>query len=155
MRYSFFTIPALSPAVATAELNALLASRRIAAIEKHFVADGQNSFWAISVSFLESAELAPSGGGKNKVDYKELLSEKDFSLYVKLRDLRKKLADQDAIPAYAIFTNEQMSEMVRLKLASMTSLATIPGIGKARVEKYGTQFLALLTASEDQLSNPL
>jgi superfamily II DNA helicase RecQ len=150
MRYAFFSIPALSSADAVAELNALLASRRIAAVEKHFVADGQNSFWAISVSFLESGEQVSQGSGKSKVDYKEVLSEKDFSLFVKLRDLRKKLADQEAVPAYAIFTNEQMAEMVKIKAASIAALSNISGIGKARVEKYGAQFLALLAANREQ-----
>lgn len=149
MRYIFFSIPAIAPDNAAAEFNTLLASRRIAAIDKHFVADGQNSFWAISVSYIESNEQTRSIG-KNKIDYKEVLSGKEFSVFAKLRDLRKKLADQEAIPAYAIFNNEQLAEMVRLKAASLTSLANIPGIGKARVEKYGAQFLALLVEAQTQ-----
>jgi len=154
MRYAFFHVPAISSVDAGVELNRLLASRRIAGIEKHFVADGPNSFWAICVGYVDGADATPVGGGKDKVDYKQVLPEKEFALFVKLRELRKRLADQEGVPAYAIFTNEQMAEMVRRKPPSPDSIAEIAGIGKVRAEKYGAQFLAILAGSDDAREAP-
>ena len=43
-----------------------------------------------------------------KVDYKEILSEEDFIFYSKLRELRKELTNNEALPVYTFFTNEQL-----------------------------------------------
>jgi ribonuclease D len=48
------------------------------------------------------------------------------------------------VPAYAIFTNEQLAEIVQRKLRTASALGEIEGVGKARVDKYGALFLALL-----------
>ena len=48
-------------------------------------------------------------GGKQRVDYKEVLSPADFALFAKLRDWRKATAEQEGIPVYAVLTNEQLA----------------------------------------------
>jgi superfamily II DNA helicase RecQ len=58
--------------------------------------------------------------------------------------LRKALSEKEAIPAYSIFTNEQLAAMVTGKVDSLTSMSAIQGIGAARLEKYGKAFLALM-----------
>jgi hypothetical protein len=50
------------------------------------------------------------------VDYKEVLNEADFAVFSRLRDLRKVIAEKEAVPAYAIFTNEQLAAMVTGKV---------------------------------------
>ena len=76
-----------------------------------------------------------------KIDYREVLSEKDFAKYVKLRDLRKKFAEKEGTPAFTIFTNEQLAELAKMDHPTLTKMETIPGIGKSRIEKYGKVFL--------------
>jgi ATP-dependent DNA helicase RecQ len=61
-----------------------------------------------------------------------------------LRQLRKELSDREGLPAYAIFNNEQLAEMVRRQVTTIESLRKIPGVGEGRVEKYGTAFLSCL-----------
>jgi hypothetical protein len=51
-----------------------------------------------------------AGSKRAKVDYRELLSAGDFVLFAKLRILRKGMAEREAVPAYALFTNEQLAE---------------------------------------------
>lgn len=77
-------------------------------------------------------------------DYKELLSPEDFAVFVKLRDLRKEIAQADAVPVYAIFTNEQLARMVETRVTSAAGLEAIAGVGDARIAKYGERFLACL-----------
>ena len=48
------------------------------------------------------------------------------------------------MPAYAVFTNEQLAEMVQRRVTSAAALREIAGIGEARVEKYGPAFLDLI-----------
>ena len=68
-------------------------------------------------------------GRKNKIDYKEVLSEQDFAVYSTLRDIRKKIADTEGVPVYTILTNEQLAEIVRRKITSKNALSAIQGIG--------------------------
>jgi superfamily II DNA helicase RecQ len=51
------------------------------------------------------------------------------------------------VPAYALFTNEQLAAMVTRRTRSLEALGAIDGVGKSRVEKYGPAFLAILAAA--------
>ena len=153
MKYKFFTIPICTSNEPQTELNNFCASHKIAAVEKQFVADGDKSFWAFCVSYLDG-ETETAASKKNKIDYREVLDEKDFALYAKLRSLRKKISEREGVPAYALFTNEQLATMVQKQVRTTAAMNAIEGIGKARMEKYGEAFLAVLTAESEQEDDP-
>jgi superfamily II DNA helicase RecQ len=146
MPFEFIQIPANGQGSAKEELNKLLRGGRIASVRKEFVPNGEDSFWAFCIEFLDGVLGTDKtrGGSGPKVDYKEVLSAEDFAVFSKLRDLRKALSEKEAIPAYSIFTNEQLAAMVTGKVDSQAALAKIEGIGAARIEKYGAAFLAAL-----------
>jgi len=144
MKYKFFKIPVSEPEPAEAQLNAFLSSHQLIQVDKVFVDKGEFSFWAFSVSYRENRQVLPSAAGRKRVDYKEVLNEKDFTVFVKLRELRKEIADEESIPAYAVFTNEQLAAMVVERVVSKAGLAAVKGAGQARVDKYGDRFVALL-----------
>lgn len=147
MPFEFIQIPANGQGSAKEELNKLLRGGRIASVRKEFVAHGEDSFWAFCVEYLDGLIAADkSRSSAPKIDYKEVLNEVDFSVYSKLRDLRKEFFEKEAIPAYSIFTNEQLAAMVTEKVDSLSALGKINGVGVARVEKYGAAFLAILAA---------
>lgn len=148
MKMQFFLIPIRDPHDATDELNAFLSSHRVVHTERQFVADGANSLWSICVSYVEGdGRPGASDRRQRKVDYREVLPEADFAVFVKLRTLRKELADREGVPAYALFTNEQLAEMVQKRVVSLAGLSEIGGVGNARVEKYGAAFLLVLQES--------
>ena len=66
-------------------------------------------------------------------------------MFVRLRNLRKEIAEKDSVPSYSIFNNEQLAAMVTGKVDSLASMQTIAGVGEARVSKYGEAFLNELT----------
>ena len=144
MKHKFFAIPARNPAAAEEELNAFCASHRVTFIDKQLVADGANSFWSISVTWLDG-EAAPSvlnnSHNKPAIDYKQVLNEVDFSFYLELRNFRKELAERQNVPVYALFTNDQLANMIQQRVTSKTALLGIPGVGKSRIDKYGEAFL--------------
>jgi superfamily II DNA helicase RecQ len=85
-----------------------------------------------------------------------VLSEQAFAVFARLRSLRKELAESEGIPAYALFTNEQLAEMVQRRVQTAAALREIAGIGEARIEKYGETFLRLLCeAFSSSGSNPI
>jgi superfamily II DNA helicase RecQ len=142
----FFNIPLADDGKAADELNRFLAAHSIAALEKHLVQDGANSAWAVCVTYL-TGEGRPEAFRRGRVDYRDALNEKDFAVFVKLRALRKELAEKNGVPAYALFKDEQLAEMIRRQARTATALKEIPGVGDSRVEKYGEAFLAILTAA--------
>ena len=150
MPYDFIQIPANGQGNAKDALNQLLQAGRVASVRKEFVANGEDSFWAFCVEHLEPVSGVPKNrtGTAHKVDYKERLSAEDFAVFAKLRELRKEFAEKEAVPAYAIFTNEQLAAMVTGKVATMADLGKIDGVGDARQEKYGRAFLDLLAGKE-------
>jgi superfamily II DNA helicase RecQ len=144
MKMRFFLIPVQESAKAADELNGFLSNRRILGIDRHFVPDGTNSAWAVCVSYLESAERPAADKAGARIDYREVLNDADFQVFARLRSLRKTLAEQDGVPAYALFTNEQLADMVRQKVTTVNALERISGVGPARSKKYGAAFLELL-----------
>ena len=48
---------------------------------------------------------------------------------------------------YAVFSNEQLAEMVRRGVESAAALGAIEGVGPARVERYGAAVLERLRQS--------
>ena len=78
------------------------------------------------------------------MDYKEILSADDFAVFVRLREARKQLAGKEAIPVYAVCTNEQLAEMAKARAATLADLKKIDGFGDAKAEKFGETFLAAI-----------
>jgi superfamily II DNA helicase RecQ len=146
MALRFFTIPTADPASAEAELNAVLSSHRVVSVDRRFVDQGSQSFWAICVDCISGVSEKIGGySGKERIDYREKLTPEQFRVYAELRDLRKQLAQADAVPVYTVFTNDQLSKMVEGRVTTKAALEKIDGVGEARVVKYGPRFLDLLT----------
>jgi superfamily II DNA helicase RecQ len=145
MKLRFFRVRVQDPGQDAEELNTFLASHRVLSVERHFVSDGSSSAWAICVNYLSSGGR-PALEKRGRVDYREVLPEAEFSLFAKLRSLRKSMAEKEGVPAYALFTNEQLAEMVRRRVKTQTALEKIEGVGPARSEKYGANFLDVLKA---------
>jgi superfamily II DNA helicase RecQ len=150
MPFEFIQIPANGQGSAKEELNKLLRNGRIASVRKEFVSHGEDSFWAFCVEYLDGPVGAGQGraAGGPKIDYKEVLNAEDFVVFSRLRELRKAIAEKEAIPAYSVFTNEQLAAMVTGRVASLAAMGEIAGVGAARIERYGESFLALLKRSE-------
>ena len=116
------------------------------AIDRRFVDQGSNSFWAVCIDFIVgSPGRMGAFNPKERIDYKEKLTPEQFRVFAQLRDLRKQLAQTEGVPVYAVFSNDQLARMVVDRATTKAALEKIDGIGEARVAKYGARFLELLT----------
>jgi DNA helicase-2/ATP-dependent DNA helicase PcrA len=64
-----------------------------------------------------------------------------------LKAWRLERARADAVPAYVVFDDRTLEEIVRRAPSSRGELAAVPGIGPARLERYGAEVLAVLSAA--------
>lgn len=125
------------------ELNKFLRSKKVVHIASNFVSHEAFCGWAFTVQYLDVIENSTSGSSKEKIDYKNVLDQATFEKFSKLRDIRKRLSEEDAVPVYAIFTNEELAEMAKLETLSEQNMLKIQGIGEKKVEKYGRKMIEI------------
>jgi ATP-dependent DNA helicase RecQ len=66
----------------------------------------------------------------------------DDSLFERLRALRKRLADESGLPPYVIFHDSTLREMAEHMPLDLGQFASLPGVGHAKLSRYGEQFIA-------------
>ncbi len=130
-------------------LNRFMRGHQVLQVHREFVGGGSSSaIWCFCVEYEEVLQ----GGGKSsrvprrKVDYKEVLSEDAFAVFSRLRAARKKMAEKDDVPAYVIFTDEQLAGMTELGELSLQVMKKVKGVGTGKIEKYAERMLALFNA---------
>jgi DNA helicase-2/ATP-dependent DNA helicase PcrA len=74
--------------------------------------------------------------------------EPDDPTYVALKEWRLKRSKADDIPAYVVFHNSTLVEIASRRPKTIAELASVPGVGPAKLERYGRDVLdALALAS--------
>jgi DNA helicase-2/ATP-dependent DNA helicase PcrA len=71
----------------------------------------------------------------------------DETLYDELREWRRNQATEEEVPAYCVFTDATMMALAELLPRDPAALAKVPGIGPAKVQKYGDSVLAMCSQS--------
>jgi ATP-dependent DNA helicase RecQ len=63
--------------------------------------------------------------------------------------MRLELAKEQNLPAFVIFHDSTLKEMVRSLPRSLKEMQQISGIGQRKLELYGERFLTLIRAYKD------
>ncbi len=71
--------------------------------------------------------------------------ELDRDLFERLRMVRRRLADEQGVPAYVVFSDATLQEMAVLRPASLDALLAVNGVGEVKLERYGAPFLEELS----------
>ncbi len=74
----------------------------------------------------------------------------DEELFSRLRALRKKLADEQQVPPYIIFSDRSLHEMCRYYPSSLSEMAEISGVGDAKLQRYGDGFTRAIKTYLDE-----
>ena len=115
-------------------------------------------YLAILVTYALAPPVAkPVAGGQPKdweSGWRSQLSEQDLPLFNALREWRAERASREGIPPYLVCTNKQLAALVNARPQSMTKLSAIEGIGKAKLEKYGQDLLAMLSRPRSRSALP-
>ena len=65
----------------------------------------------------------------------------DEGLFEQLRQLRKRLADERAVPPYIVFSDVALRQMARDYPSNESEFARISGVGQRKLAEYGATFL--------------
>jgi len=97
---------------------------------------------------------------KKVIDKKEIKEAKTKpkpatnSLFETLRKLRYEIAKQDEVPAYVIFSDAALRQMETLRPMSDEEFLAIDGVGKTKLEKYGSEFInTIIEFQKSKVSN--
>ncbi len=69
-------------------------------------------------------------------------------LFMELRALRRRLADEQAVPPYVIFSDATLHDMVEQRPTNEASLLRVHGVGRVKADRYGAAFLEVIRAAE-------
>ena len=142
MQLKIFTIPVIDGRLQEEEMNLFLRSHRIVSVEKHYAE--AVSAWTFCITYIENGNSYPVyQTKKEKIDYKAALDEATFAKFSKFREARKQIANEEAIPAYSVFTNEELAEIAALPDYAQGCIIAIKGIGEKRAEKYEGRLIEL------------
>jgi len=72
----------------------------------------------------------------------------DQALFEKLRELRRRLAEEAGVPPYIVFGDAALVEMSRAKPRNEEEFLAVNGVGKVKLERYGAAFIQVI-AGED------
>ncbi len=68
----------------------------------------------------------------------------DQGLWDALRDCRQTLASEHGVPAYVIFHDRTLHEMLQHRPKTESAMLDISGVGQTKLDRYGGQFLEII-----------
>ena len=68
------------------------------------------------------------------------------ALFDALRAERARLAKSQGVPPYVVFQDVSLRAMAMERPQTLDHLIGMPGVGQAKLERYGAEFLAVLRA---------
>ncbi|MFA7429734.1 MAG: DNA helicase RecQ [Rhodospirillaceae bacterium] len=72
-------------------------------------------------------------------------SPQEEALFQALRARRLELAKEQGVPPYVIFHDATLVEIAKAKPGSLSALGELPGIGASKLDRYGREFLDVVT----------
>jgi hypothetical protein len=93
-------------------------------------------------NFMKSPlEKSPA---KRKYDQVTEPADSDKALREELRKKRKQIADTMKKPAFVVFADTSLDDMVAKKPKTLTDFFSIKGVGQYKLKKYGQEFLDII-----------
>jgi ATP-dependent DNA helicase RecQ len=72
----------------------------------------------------------------------------DQDLFQALRRKRTEIARAQNVPPYVIFHDKTLIELAAARPASRAEMANVPGVGEAKLDRYGPAFLEVIATHE-------
>ncbi len=77
------------------------------------------------------------------------------ALFQRLQRLRKRLADEQSVPPYVVFSNATLRSMSQRQPQNRAQLAEISGVGSRKLAQYGETFLAEIMEFREENGLPI
>ena len=75
----------------------------------------------------------------------------DMGLFEQLRALRRRLADDEGVPAFVVFSDATLRGLAAARPINGQAMLRVSGVGPAKLERYGEMFLAAIREFDTQV----
>ncbi|MBT5807732.1 RecQ family ATP-dependent DNA helicase, partial [Candidatus Uhrbacteria bacterium] len=97
----------------------------------------------LPVQNLAETKLKRSKGAKSDLAY-------NTELFEQLRELRKKIADNENVPPFVIFGDKTLHEMAFYFPSNLDAFENLFGVGRRKLEAFGNEFLECIVAFAEE-----
>jgi ATP-dependent DNA helicase RecQ len=129
-------------------LRDFLKDKDVLSVREHFFVKHDTPYLVLLVTYTlprpEVASPPPISRQPADTSWRALVTAEELPLFNALRDWRSERSKRDGVPPYVICTNRQFAAMVKARPHSLAALAEVEGFGKAKLDKYGAELLAML-----------
>ncbi|HFB64014.1 MAG TPA: ATP-dependent DNA helicase RecQ, partial [Aeromonadales bacterium] len=95
--------------------------------------------------FLRKLSVASTTTAPNKKPKSDVkIKPQDEPLWQALRDIRHKLAEEHGVPAFVVFHDSTLRDMVKYRPQTLEQMLTISGIGEQKLQRFGQKFLEII-----------
>ena len=98
---------------------------------------------AVDVAGVSTSARSPRGARAPVID-----GDVDPALFERLRALRRRIADEEGVPAYIVFSDAVLRAMAARAPHTAAALLDVPGVGPVKLERYGARFLEALSGGD-------
>ncbi|MFN2566230.1 MAG: ATP-dependent DNA helicase RecQ [Gemmatimonadaceae bacterium] len=94
----------------------------------------------------------PEDGGERRTAVAEqeaVLSASDTALLARLKSLRTQIAREERVPPYIVFPDRTLAEIALRRPRTEHAMASIRGVGPAKLERYAARFLEIVSATDE------
>ncbi|MCM1170131.1 MAG: HRDC domain-containing protein [Bacteroides sp.] len=149
MQFKIFNVPVLDPEPAMEEMNKFFrTNNKVLSVHREFVQGEQGLFWSFCVEYIDNGGFTLAFA-KKETDYKEVLDGKTFAVFSRLRNVRKKIAQEDGTPVYSVCKNEELAEMAKLPDLTVANLRKVKGFGEKKIERYAARLQSYFAMLDD------
>ncbi len=83
--------------------------------------------------------------GQKKTSALKKSGKREKGLFIYLREHRKRLAQEEGVPPYLIFSDTVLIDMVEQRPKTLADFYSLKGVGQVKLEKYGMSFLKAIS----------
>ena len=108
---------------------------------------GEKEIWLRRDAGKTKSQIAK--GASPKKSNHEVASSAEEKLFIALKAQRTELAREQGVPPYVIFHDSTLLEMMKQTPTTLAQFERLSGVGQAKLEKYGQQFIQVIKSSLD------
>ena len=90
-------------------------------------------------------KASPKSRPKRRMAVADLPPE-DAELFERLREVRSKLASEQGVPPYVVFSDATLRELATSRPETDEEFLQVSGVGQVKLERYGEEFLVAIAA---------
>ena len=129
-------------------IDCFLADKKIIRWENNFFQQKGSPYCAVLLEYEPEIPVEERGPDKKALksrdSYKELLQQKDWPFFNRLREWRGEASNREGVSHFVIFTNKELAQIAVTRPGSLNALQQIEGVGVRKLEKYGKEIIKMV-----------